>query len=471
MVINITRLLLSSTLLLCTATVLFGQGLSQTAVARLDSLMRASDRTDGPGYAIGIIQNGMPVYSRATGMANLETRAVFRPETVSDIGSVAKQFTCMAVLLLAEQGKLDPDEDIRKYLDGIPDFGKTITIRHLMNHTSGLREIYDMIALKGWQQGDGIRQADAADLVGHSMGLNFEPNTEYAYCNTGYMLLGNLVTKLGGKPFETWMREHIFLPLGMENTYIMDHQGELFPDCAESYARSSGGPWVKLYDNSTAYGQGGIYSTIPDMLKWLDNFRTGKVGGKVALEALSRQGVLNNGDTLSYALGIEHGNYQGVPLLKHTGSSAGYRAIMCYIPGSDLGIMLKSNFAGFNAEAVAETVLDILFNLPKVKQVAPRPTPSATPLSSPISPLTDYIGRYFSPELEVFYEVFEEKGVLLAKGRKIPIVEFEAIKADTFRGKAFVDEIVFERDKKKGVVGMRISAGGAQKIWMEKTKY
>ena len=471
MVINNMRLFLSATLLLFTTTVLFGQGLSQSATVRLDSMMRASDRTDGPGFAIGIIQNGTPVYSRATGMANLETRTVFRPETVSDIGSVAKQFTCMAVLLLAQQGKLDPDEDIRKYLDGIPDFGKTITIRHLMNHTSGLREIYDMIALKGWQQGDGIRQEDAADLVGHSMGLNFEPNSEYAYCNTGYMLLGNLVVKLGGKPFETWMREHIFLPLGMENTYIMDHQGEIFPDCAESYSRSIGEPWIKLYDNSTAYGQGGIYSTIPDMLKWLDNFRTGRVGGKSALESLARQGVLNNGDTLSYALGIEHGNYRGVPLLKHTGSSAGYRAIMCYIPGSNLGIMLKSNFAGFNAESVAESVLDILLDLPGVKQAASRPSPPTSPLAGSVFPLTDYTGRYFSPELEVFYEVFEEKGTLFAKGRKTPVVEFEALNADTFRGKAFIEEVVFERDKKKRVLGMRISAGGAQKIWMEKTKY
>lgn len=461
------RLLALSGILMCSmATVLPGQALGQSVLMRLDSMMRASDRTDGPGFALGIIQNGVPLYSKATGMANLETRTVFRPVTVSDIGSVAKQFTCMAVILLAQQGKLDPDEDIRKYLDGIPDFGQKITVRHLMNHTSGLREIYDMLALRGWQQGDGIRQEDAADLVGHSLGLNFVPNTEYAYCNTGYMLLGNLVAKLGGKPFETWMREHIFLPLGMENTYIMDQQGELFPDCAESYAKSKG-EWVKLYDNSTAYGQGGIYSTTPDMLKWLDNFRTGRVGGSTALEALSRRGVLNNGDTLTYALGIEHGNYRGIPLLKHTGSSAGYRAIMCYIPGSEIGIMLKSNYSGFNAEGMAEKVLDILFDLSR-EEAVPATSLADLTFESISAPLTDYIGRYFSPELEVFYEVFEEKGTLFAKGRKTPIVELGAIKPDFFQGKTFLGEIMFGRDKKRRIVGMHISSGGAKKIWMEK---
>lgn len=442
------------------------QDFGPATISRLDSFIHAADQTDGPGFAIGIVHNGATVYSRAAGMANLETRTVFLPETVSDIGSVAKQLTCMAVLLLAQEGKLDPDADIRKYLEGIPDFGKVITIRHLMNHTSGLREIYDMLALKGWLQGDGIRQEDAMDLVGHSIGLNFEPNSQYAYCNTGYMLLGNLVAKVGGKPFESWMREHIFLPLGMEHTYIMDQQGELFPDCAESYGRSDG-RWVKLYDNSTAYGQGGIYSTIPDMLKWLDNFRTGRVGGKSALEGIIRRGILESGDTLSYALGIEHVEYQGIKMLQHTGSSAGYRAIMCYLPGSGLGIMLKGNFSGLQTEQAAEKILDILFGLPQ-RVPANASTPPVAPSIRPTAPLSDYTGRYFSPELEVFYQVFDQEGNLFVQGRKTPVVQIKATGADAFHGKDFLEEVVFERDKKRRVVGLRMSTGGAQKIWMEK---
>ena len=448
-------------------TKLRAQDLGSATLSRLDSFLRAADRTDAPGFALGIVHNGVTVYSGAAGMANLETRTVFRPETVSDIGSVAKQFTCMAVLLLAQQGKLNPDDDIRKYLEGIPDFGQPITIRQLMNHTSGLREIYDVLALKGWQQGDGIRQDDAADLVSHSLSLNFLPNTQYAYCNTGYMLLGNLVAKVGGKPFETWMRENIFQPLGMDRTFIMDHQGELFPDCAESYGRNEG-KWIKLYDNSTAYGQGGIYSTIPDMLKWLDNFRTGRVGGSAALERLTQRGILQNGDTLSYALGIEHVTHRGIPMLQHTGSSAGYRAVLCYLPASGTGILLKANFAGFDAEAVAGKVLDILFNLPPEITVAATPVREARPVVQPTSSLSDFAGRYFSPEMEVFYEVYDLNGTLHIRSRNTPPVEMEAIGPDHFRGKTFLDELVFERDKKLRVVGIRISAGGAQKIWMKK---
>lgn len=436
-------------------------------IPALDRLFREYDRTDSPGFGVGIIQNGATVYSRGVGMANLETRTVFTPATVSDIGSVAKQLTCMAIILLEQQGKLDLDDDIRLYFPDIPDFGATITIRQLMHHISGLREVYDMLALSGWQQGDGIHQRDAMDLVLHSAALNFAPGARYAYCNTGYMLLGSLIAKLGGKDFEAWMRENIFLPLGMEHTYIMDRQGELFPDCAESYARSDG-HWVKLYDNSTAFGQGGIYSTVPDMLRWLDNFRTGKVGGQAGLERLFTRGILNSGDTLDYALGIEHAGYRGLRLLQHTGSSAGYRAILCYVPQYGLGIMLKANYANFEGEALCRKILDVMTGMPEAEAAAKPAAGAKQDAPLQVEAPERFTGRFFSAELEQFFEIYQQENKLFFRSRNLAPVQLEATGPDRFKGKTFIDAIAFERDKKQRVTGIRVSVEGAQGIWMKK---
>lgn len=444
----------------------YSQSADPDITSKLDNLFQEFDRTDSPGFGVGIIQNGKTLYRRGIGLANLETRTVFTPETVSDIGSVAKQLTCMGIVLLEQQGKLDLDDDIRLYFPDIPDFGSKVTIRQLMHHISGLREIYDVLALCGWQQGDGIHQRDAVDLVLHSSALNFPPGSRYAYCNTGYMLLGNLIAKVGGKDFEQWMRENIFLPLGMEDTYIMDKQGELFSNCAESYSRREG-HWVKLYDNSTAFGQGGVYSTIPDMLKWLDNFRTGKVGGPAGLQQLSTRGILSSGDTLDYALGIEHAEYRGNQLLEHTGSSAGYRAILCYLPDYELGIMLKSNYSDFDGEALSRKILDLLLRLPPVPASAVAAAKSRQePL--PVQTPESYTGRFFSAELEQFFEIYLQENKLFFRSRNLAPVELEAVGPDRFRGRGFIDEIVIERDKKQKMTGIRVSLEGARGIWMEK---
>lgn len=444
----------------------YSQSIDADFISKLDGLFREYDRTDSPGFGVGIIQNGTTLYSRGVGLANLETRTVFTAATVSDIGSVAKQLTCMGVVLLEQQGRLELDDDIRQYFPDIPDLGSKITIRQLMHHISGLREVYDMLALSGWQQGDGIHQRDAFDLVMHSTALNFVPGSDYAYCNTGYMLLGSLIAKVGGKDFEQWMRENIFLPLGMERTYIMDRQGELFPDCADSYTLSAG-QWVKLYDNSTAFGQGGIYSTIPDMLQWLDNFRTGKVGGQSGLQQLSTRGILAAGDTLDYALGIEHAEYRGLRFLQHTGSSAGYRAILCYVPQYELGIMLKSNYTGFDGEALSRKILDLLPGLPQLPVKAP-PAPAKKQEPKQVQAPESYTGRFFSAELDQFFEIYLQGNKLFFRSRNLAPVELEAVGADRFKGVSFIDEIAFVKDNKQRLTGIRVSVEGARGIWMEK---
>ena len=439
-------------------------------IAKIEALFSDIHRPDRPGLALGISERGEPVYSKGFGMANLETGAVFRPETVSDIGSVAKQMTCLGIVLLAQEGKLSLDDDIRKYFPNAPEVVAPIRIRHLVHHVSGLREVYAMLELSGWKSGDGIRQDHAYDLLEHAESLNFAPGERYSYCNTAYMLLGEIIRKVSGERFEAWMQDRIFKPLGMDHTYIMDVQGEIFPNCAESYGPILPKGWSKIYDNSTAYGQGGVYSTIPDMLRWADNFRTARVGGEQGIAQMLQRGVLNNGDTLDYAFGIEELRYRGLRILQHTGSSAGYRAIITLVPGSDIAIVLKSNYAVFNGIKATEQILDILF---EGSLAAPSPAqpsaPSPRPIAIPIDARTiaSYLGSYHAPELETTFNVWEAEGKLAFGSRRWGRALMEPIAPDHFVCDG-LPEIQFERDKKGAVRALRFSNGELQGVLMKK---
>ncbi len=433
-----------------------------------------SDCCDGdrPGAAIGIVKNGELVYSRGYGAANLENGISFTPETVSDIGSVAKQMTDFAIVLLAQQGKLSIDDDIRKYLPEVPDFGAPITIRHLIHHTSGLREIYGVWAIAGGRSGDGILQADALRLATHSKELNFKPGDRHSYCNTGYMLLAEIISRVGEAPFEDWMQTHIFRPLNMDNTFIMNERGELFPRCADSYEKSENNGFRKIFDNSTVQGAGGVYSTIPDLARWMNNYRDPRTGGPAAIAQMMERGVLNNGDTLDYAFGLVIDLYRGVRRIRHTGASAGYRAIFTYFPDQDLGMVMKSNFAGFNGADLTDKITDLVLKT----ELAPAPPANQPAAIKPgpdhslsLDELAAYAGVYYCPELETVYRISVQEGGLVADHRRHSGLKLKALEKDIFEDTAGpLGKIRFIRDVKGAVSGMRITSGGVMDLWMER---
>lgn len=445
---------------------------SPNLATAIDELLQPYNRTDHPGLAVAIVHHGDIVFSKGYGMANLENGLAFYPETVSDIGSVAKQFTDYAVVLLAQRGLINLDANIREYLPEVPDFGQPITVRHLIHHTSGLREIYSMLELAGWRDGDGIRQEYALDLVKNLRELNFPPGDQYLYCNTAYMLLADIISRVSEQPFEQWMHEHIFAPLGMEHTFIMDIQGELFPRCADSYAPKDKG-WVKVFDNSTGYGQGGIYSTIPDLVKWMNNYRNPVIGGPEAVAQMQQRGILNNGDTLNYAFGLDIGSYRGLRTVSHTGSSAGYRAAVTWLPEEDWAVIVKSNFANFNSSRISHQLIDLLpFSKPEPVSVRP-PTPKQEAAVFPVPSLTElagFAGRYYSAEAETTYTLKVIDGKLQASHRKHGDFTLEATGPDTFSGPSFFAEVRFERDKKNKVTGLRVSNGRVMNLLLVRTQ-
>lgn len=437
-----------------------------TPAGRVEQLLAAWDRPDEPGAAVAVVRGGEVVAGRGLGRAAMEHPGLpITLETVFDIGSVSKELTDFAVVLLALDGRVSLDDDIRTHLPEVPDFGDTIRIRHLVHHTSGLREIYATKALSGWQSGDGIAQEDALRLVTGLDELNFEPGTEYLYSNTGYMLLADLVSRVTGTPFPEWMEENVFGPLGMDRTTIMARRGQVVPGAAHSYGRDGEGGWIHVFDNSGIQGAGGVYTTVGDLARWIGNFAEPRVGGPAAIRRMQERGVLEDGDTLDYAFGLRIDEHRGLRRIGHGGSSAGYRASLAFYPEAGVGVVVLSNHAdrdGSIVRRVAEAYLaDVMEPRERVaagddeeeEEEGPGWTPSPGDLEA-------YAGRYLSPELEAVYTISVEGGTLTARHRRHGDFELEAgEEEDAFRTRYPLSEVRFVRDEGGRITGFRVSNG------------
>ncbi len=364
-----------------------------------------------PGAAVAYIDAGQMVFAKAYGLANLEHGIPWRTDTVSDLGSVSKQFTGFAHALLVERERLTLDDDIRLHIPQLPDFGPTITIKHLFHHSSGLREIYNTLSLINWKPGDGIFQEDAQTLVQSQARLQFEPGTQYLYNNTEYMLLADIVEATTGAEFHAWMTDNLFLPLGMSDSYVMHRQGQVMPRGAASYARDDDGHFNQVYDNSTVQGAGGIYSTVEDLSRWVINFSQLEVGSARTLERLVESGSLADGESLNYGLGIAVDEVGGVETWSHGGSSAGYRSHLLYLPAYERGFVMLTNTPSHGSPVAALTERFLGDVLETSAEEGAQPD-AAEPAAQSGADGSVYTGKYFSEELEVFYNVINQGGDL-----------------------------------------------------------
>ena len=437
----------------------------------LDALLEEFD-DGGPGALLGVYEGGELSTVRVVGMANLESAVPLTRESVLDFGSVAKQFTGMAVTLLELDGLLSVDHDVREYLPEIPDFGSTITIRHLLHHQSGLREIYTAKAMQGRQGGDALAQFDAMHMTSLMNELNFEPGTAFLYNNTAYMLLADLVARVSDMPFPDFMQERVFGPLGMSNTMIMDYPGKVIPGSAVGYTPATDArDATHIYDNSGAYGQGGIYGTIDDLAKWMANWSHGRVGGAAARERMLDVGVLADGEATTYGRGIRVGEERGLTVWAHTGGSAGFGTNFRYFPDHDTGVLIMSNRAGFPlslAEDISGAVLGEHME-PREEEGPATPRPEADSLRLSESELDEYTGRYYSPELETMYTVAVVDGGLVMKHRRIVGLRITPIEADTFSGPV-LGTLRFERNDFGQITGFRASNGRVLNMLFERLR-
>lgn len=415
--------------------------------AAVDSLMAAWNGTDRPGVAVAYFEGGEPVFQGAWGMADLQNGVAWRVDTVSDLGSVSKQFIGFAMILLAEEGKLSLEHDIRTYLPHLPDFGATITIDDLIYHRSGLREVYETLAMINWRPGDGLFQEHAQTLVMHQDELQFEPGSRYLYNNTEYMLMADIVEVVTGAEFHDWMRHRIFQPLGMEHTTIMVRQGQVIPGAATSYERDPQGYWNAVYDNSTVQGAGGIYSTVGDLGKWMRNFAEHTVGSATSVETLTTNGVLSSGEPMAYARGIIVDEIRGQRVWSHNGASAGYRSQLIYLPDVDRGLAILAATPSIQVpvgELVNLFMGDVLDDEVTIPDVEATEFGEAIPIPEVKAPEA-FVGTWLSDELQVFYEIRQEEWGLVLAHRWLGDMEMTPRGPDLFRLEGG-GTVQFERD-------------------------
>ncbi len=314
-----------------------------------------------PGCALGILRDGRAVYIRAFGLANLEHEIPATPGTVFEAGSVSKQYAVGAVQILAGEGQLSLDNDIRKYLPEVPDFGHVITIRHLMTHTSGLRDQWGLLNAAGRAAGTVVHTLDEIlDLVNRQKRLNFPPGEDYLYSNTNFSLLSWIVLRVSGKSMADFSQERIFKPLGMARTQWRDDYRDIVKGRATAYSPAGEDRYRQNMPFTNVYGNGGLLTTVGDMLIWAENFWEPRVIGRERLDEMEIQGKLNDGTALSYALGLRVSEYRGLRQVTHGGSTAGYRAYLVRYPSEHVAIAVLSNNSRTDPEDLAHKVTDIL---------------------------------------------------------------------------------------------------------------
>jgi CubicO group peptidase (beta-lactamase class C family) len=443
----------------CLTTTVFGQNGNDPLAKKVDELFAAWNKPDSPGAAIAVIKDGAVVYKRGYGSANLEYNIPITPATVFHVASVSKQFTAFAIALLASQGKLSLDDDIRKHLPEVPDFGKKITIRHLIHHTSGLRDQWTLLGMGGWRLDDVITKEHIMKMVRNQKELNFDPGQENLYSNTGYTLLAVIVERVSGQTFRDYTEANIFKPLGMTNTHFHDDHERIVKNRAYSYtsAGSSGG--LKLAAlNYANVGATSLFTTAEDLTRWVINFEDKKIGGAAVIDQMQQVGVLNNGKKLSYAFGLGIGPYRGLNTVGHAGGDAAYRSFVFWFPEQRFGVVALSNFGSLNPQQMAMKIADIYL----ADKLAPVPAPPA-PVerkSVKVDPaiFDAYAGRYLSEGLGVL-TISREGDRLVGQPRGEPKAELIPQSETIFFVKENNSEINFERDEKAKVVRLVMKTG------------
>lgn len=297
-----------------------------------DIIFQRTVTPNSPGGALVMIQDGSIIHKSCYGMANIEHKGPIMPTTVFEIASVTKQFVGFSIATLVQQGAISLEDDIRKYIPELNDFGYTLTIGHLLHHTSGLRDWPGSLCLAGWNLDDVISFDHILAMAFNQKGLNFEPGSEFLYSNTGYTLMVEVVQRVTGKTFREWIETNVFQPLEMTNSHYHDDRTELVPGKAYGYQLGRDNEYKALPYNFVALGSGSLHSNIEDMAKWAINLDNHKVGGDAVFDMMYQQGILKDGEKIPYASGLEIKEYRGAKTIGHGGGGSGFTTFIMYFP-------------------------------------------------------------------------------------------------------------------------------------------
>lgn len=418
---TLSRYLLASCLLAFSLAAAHGAQ-AQTSVhgqagRQIDAVFSKYISNETPGCVVSVIQNGSVLYEQTYGLANLEWKLPNTIDTVFDIGSVSKQFTAFAILLLAQDGRISLDDDIRKYLPEIPNYGQVIQIHHLLNHTSGLRNYTDLFDLAGVPEIDLTTDRDALALVSRQKSVNFAPGEEFLYSDTNFFLLSLIVERVSGESLRQFAKERIFDPLGMTSTHFHNDAAMVVNHRATGYKPLGNGRFAIDMSNFEELGDGSVMTTVEDLKKWDSNFYTGRVGGMGLIRQMQEGGHLNDGTVNLYAKGLVVDRYRGLRRVQHAGEWVGYRAGLTRYPDQKTSFITLCNTIGdvfptnLNRE-VADIVLHNAFKASASAASAASDSGESSKEAANVqarnAPASEYQGTYWD-SLHGYFRHFVEK--------------------------------------------------------------
>jgi CubicO group peptidase (beta-lactamase class C family) len=335
---------------------------AQMQVAAIDRLFSPWSKPDTPGCVVAVMKNGRIVFERGYGMADLDHDVRIKPATVFDVGSIAKQFTAAAILLLTQEGKLSLDDSIRKYVSEVPNFGVPVTLRQMLHHTSGLRDYEQLLSFNGWRldSPDLLTDGDILGIMSRQKELNFPPGSDFDYSNTNYMLLARVVSRVSGESFEQFTRTRLFEPLGMEHTHFRNDHGAVVKNLACAYVKADDGAFLLRLPNYDTVGATDLLTTVEDLARWDENFYNAKVGGQQLVVQLQEPGQLNDGTRLAYAEGLFVSPPGGLKVVE-TGDAgdAGYSANLSRFPDYHLSVATLCNNRPIDSNDLSHRVADV----------------------------------------------------------------------------------------------------------------
>jgi len=410
-----------------------------------------------PGCAVGVSENGVAVLEKAYGMADLEHDAANTPSTIFEAGSVSKQFTAAAMLMLVKDGRVGLDDPVRKYVPELPDYGAPLTIRHLLTHTSGLRDWGSLAGIAGMPRGSRTYTHDhVLDILSRQRALNFAPGTKWSYSNSGYNLAAIIIARTSGLSFAEFSRTRVFEPLGLMSTSWRDDYTRVVPGRAVAYSFAAGNEFHQDMPFEDVHGNGGLLTTVGDLLRWDEARATGPLSGQALANQQETPARLNNGRALHYGLGVFLGVYKGVPEVYHSGSTAGYRAFNTYYPSARLAVAVLCNAANANATQLARAASDVYLG-DRLKPDVPSPQvlPEARgpvvamPRDAGFTPsagdLAAYTGRYASDEIETELVVEAWPEGLVIRRRPGAVIPLRPRSADRFDAGGGLGVVTFHR--------------------------
>ncbi|WP_321471545.1 serine hydrolase domain-containing protein [uncultured Paludibaculum sp.] len=477
------HLCLFGILLVSAGNAVFGQAVDGAMERTIDALF-SSYNANTPGVAIAIVKDGKVVLSKGYGSANLEYGIPITPRTVFHVASVSKQFTAFSIYLLEKQGKISFEDDIRKYVPEMPDLGRPVKIRHLLAHTSGIRDQWALLTLAGWRMDDVITTEHILKILSRQKELNFEPGTAFSYSNSGYTLLAEVVRRVSGQTFAAFTRRNIFEPLGMTATQFYEDFNQIVKNRAYSYEKENN-TYIKKNLNYSNAGATSLLTTAEDLAKWALNFEHPVVGDTELIARFNAPSLLDNGQPVVYAV-LEgetnyHGkgqilrNYRGVNLWNHGGHDAGFRAYLVRFPDDRLSIITLSNDEHYEILKTGLTIAGYYLK----GRLNPRSTPDTpagpnearkTAETRPAD-LKSLEGEFHSQELATTYRAKAAAGKLILMHDRLSDIELSEGAKDTFQGRIeFLVTVKFTRNSNQMVTGFTLSNFGATAVRFEKLR-